>query len=95
MNSTNGIADVLRAVTHAGAGASTSVIVSVAWVWNVGIPSSQLPVEWLFEASFLLAVVFVTGPRVAARDLAKGVAVIVAVQSATRLVPPLVPLVRL
>jgi len=90
----NEIVELLRTVARAGAGPSVSVTVSGAWVWNVGIPPSQFPIEWLFEASFLLAVVFVTGPRVAARDLAKGVAVIVAVQSATRLVPALVPPAR-
>ncbi|QZP36899.1 hypothetical protein [Halobaculum magnesiiphilum] len=90
----NGLGDLLRAATRAGAGGSVSVTVTGAWARNVGIPPSQFPVEWLSEASFLLAVLFVAGPRVAARDLGKGIAVIVGVQSATVLVPAFVASAR-
>ncbi|MXR43339.1 hypothetical protein GRX01_18630 [Halobaculum sp. WSA2] len=85
----SGIGDLLRAAARSGAGGSISVTVSGVWVRNVGIPASQFPVEWLFEASFLLAVAFVTGSRVRPRDLAKGIAVIVGVQSTTEALPAL------
>lgn len=90
MVAANWAVDLIRAATRAGAGGSVSVTVSGPWVWNVGIPPAQFPAEWLSEASFLLAVLFVAGPRVAARDLGKGIAVIVGVQSAAVLVPALV-----
>ncbi|GAA0212456.1 hypothetical protein GCM10009000_029050 [Halobacterium noricense] len=86
----DGIVELLRTATRAGAGSSISVTVSGAWVWNVGIPASQFPIEWLSEASFLLAVLFVTGRRTSVRDLGKGIAVILGVRFATVLVPALV-----
>lgn len=86
----NGIVELVRTATRAGAGSSVSVTVSGAWAWNVGIPASQFPIEWLSEASFLLAVLFVTGRRVSVRGLGKGIAVILGVQFATVVVPALV-----
>lgn len=58
---------------------------------TTGISVSRLPVELVFQASFLLAVLFVTGFRVAVRDLLKGVALVVGVQSVVTLLSALVP----
>jgi hypothetical protein len=81
-------ADLLGAVARATGGSGAPFF---AGRWQMGIPPTRLPVEWLFEASFLLAVVLVTGPRLRARAVAAGVAVVVAVQSTVALLPMLVP----
>ncbi|MFC6726359.1 hypothetical protein ACFQE1_18725, partial [Halobium palmae] len=85
------IGDLLRTLARSGSSGTLSVSFSGPQVWSVGIPPARLPVEWLFEASFLLAVLFVTGPRIEPRDLLKGVVVIFGVQSTVTLLPALVP----
>jgi hypothetical protein len=85
-----GVADLFRTVARSGTG-SAIVVFPRAQVWNVGIPPARLPREWLFEASFLLGVLFVTGPRLGSRDLLKGIAVVFGVQSTAALLPALVP----
>ncbi|UIP00908.1 hypothetical protein Hbl1158_06000 [Halobaculum sp. CBA1158] len=88
------LGDLLAAVARAGATGSESIFFTRGQFWNVGIPLSQLPAEWLFEASFLLGVLFVIGPRLRPRDLTKGVAVVLVVQSTAQLLPALLPPVR-
>jgi hypothetical protein len=61
------------------------------WALNAGIPLEHTPVRWLFEASFLLAVLFVTGPRLGRRAIAKAIIVVFAVQSALELAPMVRP----
>ncbi|WP_380678253.1 hypothetical protein [Salinigranum sp. GCM10025319] len=85
-----GIADLLRTVVRSGTGSSV-VVFPHARVWNVGIPLAHFPKEWPFEASFLLGVLFVTGPRLGLRDLLKGIAVVLGVQSTAELLPALLP----
>lgn len=86
-----GIGDILRAVARSGVSeSSTTIIFFNKQVWNVGIALARLPVHWLFEASFLLAVLFVTGPRLWPRDLLEGMVVIFGVQSMVTLLPALV-----
>jgi hypothetical protein len=84
------IGDLLRSIAYPGAGASSAVFRQVR-IWSVGIAPGHLPEEWLFEASFLLAVLFVTGPRVDHRNLLKGLAVVFGVQSTATLSPALLP----
>jgi hypothetical protein len=86
-----GIADLLGALARVGTAESSIAVFSRDWVRDVGIPAARLPVEWLFEASFLLAVLFVTGPRLRLRDLLKGLAVVFGVQSTVHLLPMLLP----
>jgi hypothetical protein len=57
----------------------------------VGVSLTRLPARWLVEASVLLAVLFVAGPRRSALDLLKGLGLLVAVQSAVVLVPAFLP----
>ncbi|CQH64049.1 uncharacterized protein HHUB_4264 (plasmid) [Halobacterium hubeiense] len=68
----------------------TAMTVST-WALNAGIPLGNTPVRWLFEASFLLAVLFVTGPRLGRRAIAKAIIVVFAVQSALELAPMVRP----
>ncbi|MFC4359754.1 hypothetical protein ACFO0N_17555 [Halobium salinum] len=82
-----GVGEVLRAATQQG----TVAVLPRGGAWSVGIPLARLPIRWLFEASFLLGVLFVTGPRLGGRAVLKAVAVVVGVQSAVRLLPALVP----
>ncbi len=86
-----GIGDLLRTVAQSGPAGGPTIVVPQGQVWNVGISLAQLPEQWLFEASFLLAVLFVTGPRLGFRDLSKGVVVVFGVQSTVRLLPAFVP----
>ena len=86
-----GVADLLRTVTRPGLSGAAPIVFSRVELWNVGIPPARLPVQLLFEASFLLAVLFVTGPRVGLEGLAKGVAAVFGVQSTVLLLPALVP----
>jgi hypothetical protein len=57
----------------------------------VGVSLTRLPARWLVEASVLLAVLFLAGPRRSALDLLKGLGLLVAVQSAVVLVPAFLP----
>lgn len=86
-----GIGELLRAVARIGTTESITVTFPREQIWRVGIPPGRFPVEWLFEASFLLAVLFVAGPQLRVRDLGKGIAVIFGVQSTVGLLPALVP----
>jgi hypothetical protein len=83
------VANFLRElfVTTAGRGS----IVIRGSVTNAGIPLEQAPRRLLFEAAFLLGVLFVTGPRTAPRDLLKGVAVVFGTWAAVTVLPALVP----
>lgn len=56
-----------------------------------GVSTGQLPVEFALQASFLLAVLLVTGPQLARSDVLKGIAVIVGVESTVALLPTLLP----
>lgn len=72
--------DVLQNIGRPESGDVTRVVIRPAPFVDVGIPLDQLPVEWLVSASFLLAVLFVTGPRLEPLDLLKGVGVVLLVQ---------------
>lgn len=85
------LAEFLRAVTRPETGGTTTVVFHPAGIPDVGIALTELPTRWLFEASFLLAVLFVTGPRLGVADLLKGVAVVVGVQTTVTLLPALLP----
>jgi len=87
----NAVGKFFRAVANADSARGTTVEFSRGGVWNVGIPLAEFPTEWLFTASFLLAVLLVTGSRTAPRDVLKGLAVIYGVQSGVKLLPALVP----
>jgi hypothetical protein len=84
-----GTSDILRTIARSRTTGGVTVVAPQGVVWNVGIPLSQFPELWLFEASFLLSVLFVTGPRLRVRDLLKGIAVVFGVQSTVKLVPAL------
>lgn len=86
-----GIENLLRAVVRLETAGSTTIVFRQGQTTSVGIPLARLSAQWLVEASFLLAVLFVTGPRLGARDLLKGVAVVFGVQSTLALLPALVP----
>jgi hypothetical protein len=58
---------------------------------SVGLELDAVPETWLFEATFLLAVLLVTGPRVGPRDVLKGVALVVGVRLTVAVVPAVVP----
>lgn len=73
--------DLLLAAT---AGGTTRILFA-----QPGIPLEQLPIEFVAEASFLLAVLFVVGAGTTLRGLAKGIAVVFAVQTPLGLVPAL------
>lgn len=81
----------LRAVARSETAGSTAVMFHQGQTVRVGISLAQLPTQWLFEASFLLAVLFVTGPRLGLPDLCKGIAVVFGVQSTVTLLPALLP----
>jgi hypothetical protein len=85
------VGSLVDALTRSVTGGSGVVVGSRAWVRDVGISLPRLPRRWLFEASFLLAVLFVTGPRLRGRDLLKGLAVVFGVQSTVFLLPMLRP----
>lgn len=74
------VADFLQSIGHPEPTGVTRVVIRPSPLVDVGVPLNQLPSQWLIVASFLLAVLFVTGPRLEARDLLKGVAVVLAVQ---------------
>lgn len=84
-----GIADLLQAFARSGVAEPGTTQITRIPARGVGIPLTRLPVEWLLVASFLLAVLFVTGPRIWPRDVLRGIAVIFAVQSAVELLPAL------
>lgn len=86
-----GIGDILRAVARSGSGGSAIIVGTQGQAWNVGVPLARLPSEWLFQASFLLGVLFVTGPQLRPRDLVKGIVVVFGVQSTVQLMPALIP----
>lgn len=86
-----GIGDFLRAVARSETAGSTTIVFHQGQTLSVGISLAQLPAQWLFEASFLLAVLFVTGPWLGVRDLLKGITVVFGVQSTVTLLPVLVP----
>lgn len=86
-----GIGGLLRTIARSRTTGGITIVAPQGAVWNVGIPLSQFPEQWLFEASFLLAVLFVTGPRLRVRDLLKGFAVVFGVQSTVKLVPVFLP----
>lgn len=88
---TGGIGELLRAVEQMNTAGAIGVTIPHDQVWRVGIQPERFPVEWLFEVSFLLAVLFITGPLLRARDFCKGVAVLFGVQSTVGLLPALVP----
>lgn len=86
-----GVSDFLGRIARQGlAGSGPPMIVS-GFFWNVGIPPARLPKRWAFEASFLLGVLLVTGPRVRPRDLGNGLVVVFGVQSVVKLLPALLP----
>ncbi|WP_277553818.1 hypothetical protein [Halobaculum limi] len=85
------VANLLTALGTPGATGPSTVVFVRSSVWNVGIPAGRLPRQWLFEASFLLAILFVTGPRLRVREFLKAVGVVVAVQSTVALLPMLIP----
>lgn len=78
-----GIQEFLRMLAHGG----SSPAVSVDMYGDVGIGLDRIPLEWIREAAFLLAVVFVTGPDFDPVDVLKGVTAVVGVQSAVLLLP--------
>lgn len=80
-----GVRDLLRDVARPAPSDTTRVVIGTDPSANVGIPPSQFPVEWLVASSFLLAVLFVTGSSLRARDLLKGVGVVLGVQVPVRL----------
>ncbi|MFC5367678.1 hypothetical protein [Salinirubrum litoreum] len=86
-----GLYDLLTAVGGLGAPGSPSITFSESGLREVGISLARLPVRWLIEASVLLAVLFVAGPRCSPRDLLKGLGLLVAVRSAVILVPAFLP----
>lgn len=61
------------------------------WYWTVGVPPTEAPLTWVSQASFLLAVLFVAGPRLTVRDVLKGVAAVVGVQTILRFLVVLGP----
>jgi hypothetical protein len=87
-----GLSDLLGAIARAGG--SAPAVIPREYFWAVGIPVDRLPNRWAFEASFLLGILFVTGPRLLPRDLIKGLAVVLGVQSAVKLLPALLPPVQ-
>jgi hypothetical protein len=86
-----GLHDLLAAVGRPETAGSITVSFPTRGSGEVGVPPTRLPARWLVEASVVLAVLFVAGPRCSARDLLKGVGVVVAVRSAVVLVPALLP----
>jgi hypothetical protein len=88
---TGGLYDLLVAVGRLGTAGSGTVAFPARPPGEVGIPLARLPARWLGEASVLLAVLFVAGPRCATRDLLKGLGLLVGVQSAVILVPAFLP----
>lgn len=88
---TGGLYDLLVAVGRLGTAESGTVAFPARDPGEVGVPLGRLPVRWLIEASVLLAVLFVAGPRCSARDLLKGLGLLVGVQSAVILVPAFLP----
>jgi hypothetical protein len=85
------IGDLFRTIAQLRTTGQITIVASQGAAWNVEIPLSQFPEQWLFEASFLLAVLFVTSSRLSARDLLKGLAVVFGVQSTVKLVPAFLP----
>lgn len=77
----DGLHDLLLAAT---AGRTTRILFA-----QPGIPLERLPVEFLAEASFLLAVLLVVGARTPVRGLSKGIVVVFGVQTPLHLVPAL------
>lgn len=75
------VSDVLRTIGRTDSAEVTRVVIRPSPLVDVGISPDQLPIQWLVAASFVLAVLFVTGPRLRARDLLKGVAVVLGVQA--------------
>ena len=86
-----GVHDLLTAVARLESTGSTTVVFPGSELREVGVPPARLPVRWLLEGSFLLAVLFLAGPRCSARDLLKGLGLLVGVQSAVILVPAFLP----
>jgi hypothetical protein len=86
-----GLHHLLSAVGRPETVESVTVSFSATDSGAVGIPLARLPARWLVEASVLLAVLFVAGPRRSALDLLKGLGLLVAVQSAVVLVPASLP----
>jgi hypothetical protein len=86
-----GLWDVLGVVARFGSVDGPPAVVTTDWVWSVGIPLRRFPRRWLFEASLLLAILSVTGPRLRRRDVLTGLAVIFGVQSAVHLLPMVLP----
>lgn len=76
-----GVSDVLQEIGRPDATGVTRVVIRPSPLVDVGVPLDQLPLQWLIAASFVLAVLFVTGPRLRSRDLLKGVAVVLCVQA--------------
>lgn len=68
-----------------------SITINFGGTTAAGVRIEQLPVEFALQASFLLAVLLVTGPRFARSDVLKGIAVIVGVESTVALLPTLLP----
>ena len=88
---TGGLYDLLVAVGRLGTVGSGTVAFPARNPGEVGVPLARLPARWLVEASVLLAVLFVAGPRRSTRDLLKGLGLLVGVQSAVILVPAFLP----
>ncbi|WP_136717306.1 hypothetical protein [Halorientalis salina] len=78
-----------HAVQEALAG-SARFAVPVA-VSTAGIPVEQAPTEWVFDTTFVLAVLFVIGPKTTPRTVLKGLGVVFGVGAAVRVAPALLP----
>ncbi|WP_224448634.1 hypothetical protein [Haloprofundus salilacus] len=87
----HGVGTFLQSVTRPETGGSSTRVFLQGSGLRVGVPLTELPVEWLFTASFLLGVIFLTGPRLRLRDFLKAIAVVFGVQSTVRLLPALIP----
>lgn len=85
------VSDVLQSIGRPDSTGVTRVVIRPTPLVDVGVPLDQLPLQWLIATSFVLGVLCVTGPRLRARDLLKGVAVVLGVQAPLALLSPTEP----
>ena len=56
-----------------------------------GISVHEAPIEWVLDTTFVLAVLFVTGPKTTPRAVLKGLGVVFGVGAAVRIAPAFLP----
>lgn len=78
---TRWVSEVLQSIGRTGSTEVTRIVIRPSPLVDVGVSLGQLPIQWPIAATFVLAVLFVTGPRLRASDLLKGVAVVLVVQA--------------